>query len=256
MKNKKRINALGLSCRGLLIAAVVLCSNSVLASGGGHLTPANINVFDTAALQRGARLFVDYCSGCHSAKYMRYKRLTQDLGYSEDQVLEFLAKPGSKIGDAMTVAMTTEDATKFFGVPPPDLSLVARTRGEDWLMAYMKSFYVDESRSLGWNNTLFANASMPHVMWDLQGVQHARHEQVTDADGHMTEEIHLELVAEGLQTPQQYEETLRDLVSFLVYLGEPAQLERHRLGVWVILFLSLFAFIAYLLKVEYWKDVK
>ncbi|GAB4182198.1 MAG: cytochrome c1 [Wenzhouxiangellaceae bacterium] len=241
----------------MTLAALAVSSLALASGGGDALEPANVNIFDSAALQRGARLYVDYCSGCHSAKYMRYKRLAQDLQLSEEQVLQYLAKPGSKIGDAMTVAWTTKDATDTFGVPPPDLSLVSRTRGNDWLLAYMKSFYVDDSRPLGWNNTLFANASMPHVLWELQGVQRPVYETVTDEEGHSHEQLTgFELVEPGLQTAEEYEETIRDLVTFLAYMGEPAKLERHRLGVWVVLFLSLFAFISYLLKSEYWQDVK
>jgi len=241
----------------LTVLAGLVLSFNASASGGEALEHASVNVFDSAALQRGARLFVDYCSGCHSAKYMRYKRLSQDLGYSEEDVLKFLAKPGSKIGDAMTVSLSKEMGASLFGVPPPDLSLVARTRGTDWLFTYLKSFYLDDSRSMGWNNLVFPNASMPNVLWELQGVQKAVHASEADAEGHEHEgAVHLELVEPGSQSAEEYDETLRDLVSFLKYLGEPAQLERHRLGVWVVLFLALFSFISYLLKVEYWKDVK
>lgn len=246
MKYKQIITALA----GLMLSA------STLASEGGNLEHANINVFDTAASSRGARLFVDYCSGCHSAKYMRYKRLADDLGYSESDVLTKLAKPGSKIGDAMTVSLSKEDGAALFGVPPPDLSLVARTRGADWLFTYLKSFYRDESRSMGWNNTVFPNASMPHVLWELQGIQHI---EESHGDEHASAEHaapKLILVEKGAKSAEEYDATLRDLVTFLQYLGEPAQLERRQLGVWVILFLVLFTFLSYLLKVEFWKDVK
>lgn len=240
-----------------VLAGVVMSGTALAAGGGAHLEHANVNVFDTAAVQRGARLFVDYCSGCHSAQYMRYKRLSQDLDYSEEEVLEFLAKPGSKIGDAMTVSLDAETGAKLFGVAPPDLSLVARTRGADWLYTYLKSFYLDDSRSMGWNNTVFPNASMPHVLWELQGVQKLVTKTESDAEGHSHEvNAGFELVQAGSQSAEEYDETLRDLVTFLQYLGEPAQLERRDLGVWVLLFLVLFTFLAYLMKLEYWKDVK
>jgi ubiquinol-cytochrome c reductase cytochrome c1 subunit len=239
------------------LAGLVLSGSSLAAGGGAALEHANVNVFDNAAVQRGARLYVDYCSGCHSAQYMRYKRLSEDLGYSEEEILANLAKPGSKIGDPMTSALSKTDGAKLFGVPPPDLTLIARVRGDDWLYSYLKSFYRDESRSMGWNNTVFPNASMPNVLWELQGVQKLVTKTETGHDGE-THEVPagFETIQAGSMSGEEFDNSVRDLVTFLQYLGEPGQIQRRELGVWVILFLVLFTFLAYLMKLEYWKDVK
>lgn len=231
------------------VAALLLAGAPVFAAGGGDLQHANVNVRDTAAIQRGARLFVNYCLSCHSASYMRYNRLAEDLGLGEDLVMENLVFADAKIGDTMEVAMREADATAWLGKAPPDLSLIARSRGADWLYTYLLTFYQDETG--GWNNKLLANASMPHVMWQLQGIQkavYATHDGQESID-------HLTLAKPGLQSPEEYEETVRDLVTFMEYLGEPAKVKRKNIGVWVLLFLVLFALLAYALKAEYWRDV-
>jgi ubiquinol-cytochrome c reductase cytochrome c1 subunit len=231
-----------------LLAVLAISTNSS-ASSEGALMHANVNVRDTAASQRGARLFVNYCLSCHAASYMRYNRLAEDLGLGEDLVMENLVFADAKIGDTMEVAMRPADAVSWLGKEPPNLSLVARSRGADWLYTYFLTFYRDENG--GWNNLAFPNASMPHVLWQLQGIQqpvYATHDgqQVIDR---------LELAQPGLQTPAEYEETVRDLVTFLEYLGEPAEVKRKNVGIWVMLFLALFALLAYALKAEYWRDV-
>ena len=222
----------------------------VFAAGGGvHLEHAQVNIRDLAAVQSGAKWFVNYCMSCHSAQYMRYNRLSEDLGLSEDQVMNNLVFSDAKIGETMDIAMGPEDAEKWLGKAPPDLSLIARSRGADWLFTYMKSFYQDESG--GWNNLVLVNASMPHVMWQLQGIQkpvYASHGDTEVVD-------HLVLATEGLQTPEEYEKTVRELVTFLDYLSEPAKLKRKSIGIWVMLFLTLFAGVAYALKAEFWRDV-
>ena len=220
-----------------------------LASGGGELKHANVNIRDTAATQRGARLFVNYCLSCHSAGYMRYNRLAEDLDLDEDMVMENLVFADVKIGDTMDVAMRAEDAEEWFGKAPPDLSVVSRSRGADWLYTYLLTFYQDETG--GWNNLALPNASMPHVMWQMQGIQkpvYATH------DGHEVID-HLTLAKAGLQSPEEYKGSVRDLVTFLEYLGEPSKVKRKNIGVWVLLFLALFTLIAYALKAEYWRDV-
>ena len=223
-----------------------------LAAGGGniHLDKANIDLDNKESLQRGAKLFVNYCMACHSASYMRYGRIAKDLELSEDAVLENLVFADAKIGDTMDIAMRPGDAEKWLGKVPPDLSLIARSRGVDWLYTYMLTFYQDESG--GWNNLVLPNASMPHVMWQLQGIQKPLY--ATDESGHEAVD-RLVLHRPGLQTPEEYEGTVRDLVTFLQYLGEPAQLQRKNVGIWVLLFLAFFTMIAYLLKIEYWRDV-
>jgi ubiquinol-cytochrome c reductase cytochrome c1 subunit len=234
----------------LSLAALSAFATPALAAGGGDLMNANVNVRDTAAAQRGARLFVNYCMSCHSASYMRYNRLAEDLGLGEDAVMENLAFADVKIGETMDIAMRPQDAEKWLGKVPPDLSLIARSRGADWLYTYLMTFYQDESGA--WNNQAMPNASMPHVMWQLQGIQKPFY--ATDEQGQETVD-HLVLHKPGLQSPEEYEGTVRDLVTFLEYLAEPAQNKRKSAGVWVLLFLALFTMIAYLLKAEYWRDV-
>jgi ubiquinol-cytochrome c reductase cytochrome c1 subunit len=204
-----------------------------------------VNVDDMAALQRGAAVFVNNCLSCHSASYMRYNRLSEDLGLSEEVVMENLVFSDAKFGETMEIAMTAEAGDRWFGKAPPDLSLIGRSRGADWLYAYMRSFYQDEKG--GWNNLILPNASMPHVLWQEQGIQTLVH----DEDG----VAHLDLTTAGILNPEEYDDTVRDLVTFLDYLGEPAKLKRKNIGVWVILFLAVFTFLAYLLKAEYWRDV-
>lgn len=231
------------------LCALMLPAGPAAAAGGGPLMHANVNVRDTGATQRGARVFVNYCLSCHGADYMRYKRLSEDLGLPEDVVMQNLVFSDAKIGDTMTVAMRPGDAEKWLGKTPPNLSLSARSRGADWLYTYFMTFYQDESGN--WNNQALPNASMPHVMWQLQGIQKPIYATV---DGHETIE-RLVLDQPGLQSPEEYEGTVRDLVTFMVYLAEPAQVKRKDVGVWVLLFLAFFAMVAYLLKAEYWRDV-
>ncbi len=233
----------------LSLLASIATMNPVLASGGGNLESAGVNFRDTAAIQRGAKWFVNYCFSCHSAVYMRYNRLAEDLGLDEDIVLRDLAFADVNIGDTMDIAMRPEDSEAWLGTTPPDLSVISRSRGNDWLFTYMKSFYRDENG--GWNNLVLPNASMPHVFWQLQGIQ----EPVWSSHGEVPVIEHLELTSPGLQSPQEYEQTVRDLVSFLDYLSEPSKVKRKDIGIWVMLFLVLFTLVAYALKVEYWRDV-
>lgn len=231
------------------LAVLLLMTPPAFGAGGGALEHANVNIRDTAAIQRGAQTFVNYCLSCHAASYMRYNRLSEDLELSEELVMENLVFADVKIGETMTVAMSEEDATAWLGKAPPDLSLISRSRGADWLYTYLLTFYQDPSG--GWNNLTFPNASMPHVLWPLQGIQkpvYATH------DGHEVVD-HLVLAKPGIETPEEYEDTVRDLVTFLEYLGEPAEVKRKNIGVWVLLFLALFALVTYALKAEYWRDV-
>lgn len=235
----------------LLVSLLALfsVSASALAASDAALMHANVNLRDTAASQRGAKLFVNYCLSCHAASYMRYNRLAEDLGLGEELVMKNLVFSDAKIGDTMEVAMRPDDAVSWLGKEPPNLSLIARSRGADWLYTYFLTFYRDESGA--WNNLALPNASMPHVFWQLQGIQEPVY---ADHDGHRVIEG-LELAQPGLQTPAEYEDTVRDLVTFLEYLGEPAEVKRKNVGIWVMLFLALFALVAYALKAEYWRDV-
>ena len=235
---------------GFAAAAV---SAPALAAGAGELPHAGVDLDDQASLQRGAKLYMNYCSGCHSLKYLRYSRMAEDLGLTEDQVQANLNFIGAKPGEQVNVAMTVEDGEQFFGKMPPDLSVISRVRGSDWIAAYLKSFYLDETRPVGWNNTVFPNASMPNVLWEMQGLQHAEY-GAADAGGERPVEK-LVLAQAGTQTPEQFDQTVRDITAFLEYAGEPAALKRQKVGVWVVLFLAFFTFLAWLLKKEYWRDV-
>jgi ubiquinol-cytochrome c reductase cytochrome c1 subunit len=231
------------------LLALLAVSTTAHAASEGPLQHANVNVRDTAAIQRGAQLFVNYCFSCHSASYMRYNRLAEDLGLGEELVMQNLVFADAKIGDTMDIAMRPADAEAWLGKAPPDLTLIARSRGADWLYSYFLTFYRDETG--GWNNLMLPNAAMPHVLWQMQGIQEPVY---ADHDGRQVIE-HLELAEPGLQSPEDYEASLRDLVTFLEYLSEPAEIKRRNIGIWVMLFLALFALLAYALKAEYWRDV-
>ena len=236
-----------------LLLAVGLAATPVHASEGGAYPHAGTDLGDQASLQRGAKLYMNYCSGCHSLKYMRYSRIAEDLGLSEDQVQSNLNFTGAKSGEQVHVAMSEADGIQFFGKMPPDLSVIARVRGADWISAYLKSFYLDETRPVGWNNTVFPNASMPNPLWQMQGLQHAEFAAEAVDGEHPVEK--LVLAQPGIQTPAQFDQTVRDITAFLEYAGEPAALKRQSIGVWVILFLAFFTLLAWLLKKEYWRDV-
>ncbi|NOR20090.1 MAG: cytochrome c1 [Xanthomonadales bacterium] len=236
------------------LTSLLLVSSAVSASGAAGVEHSGVNVSDTASLQRGAKWYVNYCQGCHALGYMRYNRMAEDLDLTEEMAMENLVFTDAKFGDTMEISMAANQSINWFGTTPPDLSLVGRSRGPDWLYSYLLGFYQDESG--GWNNTLLPNAAMPHVLWQLQGIQTPVYRQETDESGFTHEVIdHFELTTPGTQSAEEYKETARDLATFLQYVGEPAILQRKGLGVWVIMFLALFTFIAYLLKVEYWRDV-
>ncbi|MCH7507628.1 MAG: cytochrome c1 [Proteobacteria bacterium] len=233
----------------LCLVAINSTMSPVLGSDPGMLENSGVNFRDKAAIQRGAKWFVNYCLSCHSASYMRYNRLAEDLDLDQDLVLRNLAFADVNIGDTMEIAMRPKDSEAWLGKTPPDLSVISRSRGNDWLFTYLKSFYRDENG--GWNNLLLPNPSMPHVFWQLQGIQ----EPVWSSHNEERVIEHLELTSPGLQSPQEYEQTVRDLVTFLDYLGEPSKLKRKNIGIWVMLFLVVFTLVAYALKVEYWRDV-
>jgi ubiquinol-cytochrome c reductase cytochrome c1 subunit len=232
----------------------LLISFSAFAAGGGATLQAGNDLSDRASLQRGAQLYMNYCAGCHSLKYMRYSRMAEDLGLTEDEVMKNLNFTGAKFGEQVQVSMPAAGGEKWFGKMPPDLSVISRVRGSDWIYTYLKSFYLDESRPLGWNNKLFPNASMPNPLWELQGLQHAEFGPVDPATGERHVEG-LKVAQAGRQSAQEFDQTARDITNFLEYVGEPAALKRQSVGVWVILFLAALTFLAYLLKQEYWKDV-
>jgi len=226
---------------------------SVHASEESGLQPANIRLDDTASMQRGARLFFNYCSGCHSLQYLRYSRMAEDLRLDPKDVENNLIFTGAKLGDHAISNMPAADAAKWFGKAPPDLSLEARSKGSDWIYSYLKSFYLDPTRPLGWNNTVFENASMPNALWELQGQQSAVRK--AGEGGHEGAIERLEVTTPGRQSAEAFDRSVRDITAFLQYAGEPAALKRESMGVWVLLYLALFTLIAWFLNREFWKDV-
>lgn len=225
---------------------------------GPALDKANVDLSNKAALQRGAKMFVNYCMNCHSAKYVRYNKFVEDLGMSEEQVRENLMFGATKLGQPMTIAMDPVQASGWFGTAPPDLSLIVRAKrnGEDWLYTYLRTFYIDESRPFGMNNLVFDKVGMPHVLWELQGTQKAIFKEEKDAEGNVKMVFdRFEQVTPGSMNQQEYDQAVRDLVTFLAYTAEPVKLERQRIGLFVLLFLVLFFIVAYAMKKEFWKDV-
>lgn len=242
----------------LIAFALLALPGLTLASGGeGYpLEKAPIDLHNKASLQKGAKLFVNYCMGCHSLEHQRYNRMARDIGLTDEQVKDNLIFTGAKVGETMKNAMPKADAKRWFGVAPPDLSVISRSRGVDYLYTYLLTFYQDSTRPYGVNNAAFPNSGMPHVLWELQGMQQPIFETHKDHDGNQTKVIkEFDLVQPGSMSPPQYKEAVTDLVNFLAYVGEPIQLERQRIGIWVILFLGLAFVVFYLLKKEYWKDV-
>lgn len=234
---------------------------------GVHLDKSPNDLCDTASLQRGAKVYMNYCAGCHSLDFVRFDGMAKDLGMvdKDGKVLEKIVNENlnfinDKITSTIAVAAPKKDAAVWFGVAPPDLSLVARSRGTDWLYTYLRSFYADAAKPWGVNNLVFPDVGMPHVLQNLQGTQVAVTKTVTlmNEEGQPYEKEvidHLALQSPGSMTTEEYNKTITDLVNFLEYVGEPHKLERKRLGVWVLLFLVIFTLFAYLLKREYWKDV-
>ena len=247
----------------LLAGMTTLPLTAAAAGGGAPMQSAGNDVSDVASLQRGARNFVNYCMGCHSAKYVRYNKLQADLQLTEAQVTENLMFAAEKTDEMMMVNMPAEDAAKWFGQSPPDLTLVARSRGTDWVYTFLKSFYVDDQAITGTNNLMLPGASMPHVLWELQGLQRGTFETTEEEDGtvidHFGEPAHFtgfEQIDQGTLSPEEFDQFVRDTVNFLDWAATPEKLERRRLGYWVVIFLLVFLIFAYLLKQEIWKDVK
>lgn len=242
----------------LLLTLILALGPTVAGAAGGaaHIEHVKVDIGNQAALQRGAKYFVNYCLGCHSAKYVRYNRLAEDLGLTESQLTENLMFTGERPFDTMDNAIPDGDSAVWFGRTPPDLSLVARSRGEDWIYSFLKAYYLDPSKPTGVNNLVLAGASMPHVLWEQQGLQRAVFRQEVDEQGYAHEEfVGFETVISGALSAEEYDRMIQDLVTFLSYIGEPIQLERRSLGIKVILFLVVFLLFAYFLKKEIWKDV-
>ncbi len=248
-----------------MIAALVLVPAFAMANEGGvlldHAPDRSTNL---SSLQNGAKLFVNYCLNCHAAASMRYNRM-RDLGLTEEQIKSNLLFASEKTGDLMKVSMTPKDAKEWLGVSPPDLSVIARAKsseagsGSDYLYTYLRTYYKDDGRPTGWNNLAYKNTAMPHVLWELQGIRTAKYAEVKNPheEGKMEHQfVGFEQVKPGKLTPLEYDEAIGDLVGYLNWMSEPAQNQRHRLGVIVLIFLSLFLVIVWRLNAAFWKEVK
>lgn len=236
-----------LKIKYLLLLASLILPLLAHANEAVNLEHVAIDPNNQESLQRGAKTFVNYCLSCHSASYMRYNRLSE-IGLNEAQIKANLLFASEKTGETMRVVMPGADAKAWFGVAPPDLSVIARTRSADWLYSYLRGFYRDNTRPTGWNNAVFPNVGMPHVLWQLQGQQVAR------AGGHAGA-IALVLDKPGSLSQKNYDATIADLVNYLAFMAEPGKQQHQKLGLMVLLFLSLFFVVAYYLKKEFWKDV-
>lgn len=236
----------------LLLAAPLLAFGS---EAGYRLDRAPVDLRDLPSLQSGARLFVNYCLNCHGAQFMRYNRLA-DLGLTESQIRDHLVFTGDKVGDTMKVAMSAKDGKEWFGTAPPDLTVIGRSRGADWLYTYLRTFYRDPKTATGWNNAVFPQVAMPHALWTLQGERALKIEEIADKSGHVRREYVWSQLSPGEMSAVQYDVAVRDLVSFLVYMGEPNAADRKIIGIVVLFVLGLLFVLAYALKKEYWRDVK
>ena len=248
------------------IASLSVSSFAMAAGGhGAAVDKAYVKMNDMPSLQNGAKLFVNYCLSCHSASYARYNRVAEDLDISEALLKENLMFTTEKTGDLMKTTMPAEDSKRWFGVTPPDLTLVSRVRKPDWVYTYLRAFYIDENSPSGWNNSLFENVAMPHALYELQGVQRKMGKvKKTEGDDSTSNEndkttivgdTEFELVHEGKLTPAEFDKAMLDLTAFLVYLAEPAQLKREKIGIFTLGFLIILMMLAYLLKKEFWRDV-
>ncbi|WP_038174147.1 MULTISPECIES: cytochrome c1 [Vibrio] len=240
----------------IVILFAMLPSLAMAAGAKVPLDKANNDLTDQASLQNGAKLFMNYCFACHSAQYQRYERVGRDIGIPTDLLKENLIfDPEAKVGDLMENAMSEDSAAKWFGAPPPDLTLVARVRGTDWLYTYLRSFYADPSRPFGVNNIVFPSVGMPHVLEELQGIPSPVYETHIVDGQEVTKVVGVESTGTGELNREEYDNAVRDLVNFLEYSGDPVKLERHALGWWAMAFLVIFTIVVVLLKKEYWRDV-
>jgi len=243
------------------LAAVVAAGPARAAAEGVKLDDITTDATDVASLQSGARTFVNFCLNCHSASLMRYNAL-REIGLTDEQIKDNLLFTAEKVGMPMAIAMAPRDAKEWFGATPPDLSVIARSRGADWLYTYLRGFYRDPSTLTGWNNLAYPNVGMPHVMWRLQGERVAREEAavrdgrpILGEDGRPLKVVRLAPLTPGSQSALEYDKTVYDLVNFLAWMGEPHQMARKRLGIWVLIGLAFLILLTYFLKQAYWKDV-
>ena len=240
-----------------LLVGLTLASGSVFAAGAKvGLEPANIDPGNVKSLQRGAGHFMNYCSGCHSAKYVRYSTIGKDLELTDDELIDNLMFNAEKTFETINVNMPPEAAARWFGVAPPDISLLARSRGADYIYNFLKGFYVDPDHPNGTNNTVLAGTAMPHVLWELQGFQNAVFKEETVDGVTKSTFVEFEPFIPGSLNAEEYDEFVRDVTNFLVYVAEPIRSERRTIGVWVLIYLLVLLIIARMLYKEIWKDVK
>ncbi|MEM7611244.1 MAG: cytochrome c1 [Pseudomonadota bacterium] len=249
----------------LKIAATAIAMGTLMvggvhaAGGGGNYDTANNDVGNSASLQRGAAGFMNYCAGCHSAEYVRYNTLGDALGLTDDQLIENLMFNAEKTFEVIDVSMRADDATRWFNKKPPDLSLVARSKGADYLYTFLRSYYIDDSTPTGWNNTVLSGTSMPHPLWALEGLKaKAEHAESDEGDAHGggSQAQKFDVLSSGALSTEEYDQFVLDIVNFLDFIAEPVQLQRQQIGIWVMAFLLLFFILSLLLKKEIWKDVK
>ncbi len=243
------------------VAAVGFVAGAHAAGGGIPLDKAPVKTNDLVSLQNGAKLFVNYCLNCHSAAFMRFNRL-KDIGLTDQQIKDNLLFTTEKVGETMKAAIDPKQAKDWFGANPPDLTVIARSRagsggsGADYLYTYLRTYYPDDTKATGWNNLVFPSVGMPHVLWELQGKRVPVYDTVEE-HGH---EVHVfkgwKQITPGTMTPAQYDQAIGDLVNYMQWMGEPAQNTRVRVGVWVLLFLSVLTLFAWRLNAAFWKDVK
>jgi ubiquinol-cytochrome c reductase cytochrome c1 subunit len=255
----------GISAPGIIVAPLAVGFVVPLPARASEaevrLEAAPIDVRDRASLQAGARTFVNYCLNCHSASLLRYNRM-RDIGLTEQQIKDNLMFTADKVGEMMNIAMTKKDAADWFG-PAPDLTLIARSRGADWLWSYFRGYYRDPASPTGWNNTVFHGVGMPHVLWQLQGdrvlieevSKDVAGQAVKDRHGNVIRSVRFESVRRGTLTQVEYDTVVRDLVNFMTWMAEPDQVLRKQVGIWVIFFLAVLVALSYALYKEFWKDV-
>ncbi|MCK6264801.1 cytochrome c1 [Vibrio sp. ZSDE26] len=240
----------------IVILFVMLPALAMAAGPKVPLDKANNDMSDQASLQNGAKIFMNYCFACHATQYQRYERVARDIGIPLDLMKENLIfNPEAKVGDLMLSAIPQESAAKWFGAPPPDLTLVARVRGTDWLYTYLRSFYADPARPFGVNNIVFPSVGMPHVLEELQGIPQPVYETKMVDGKEKQVVVGIETDGSGELNTEEYDAAVRDLVNFLQYSGDPVKLEREALGWWVMAFLVILSIVFVLLKKEYWRDV-
>lgn len=243
---------------GLLLLSACFMSTQGFAAGGGvDLEKSGIDPDNIKSLQRGARNFMNYCSGCHSAQYVRYKTIGKDLEISEEMLIDNLMFNADQTFDTIQASMPTDDAARWYGSPPPDMSLIARAKGVDHIFNFLKGFYVSAASPTGVDNLVRQGTSMPHVLWELQGYQSAIFSEHANDDGSVTRVFEgFEQRTPGKMDSEDYDDFVRDTVNFLAYIAEPIRSVRRKLGVWVLMYLTFFLIIANMLKKQIWKDVK